>query len=202
MRTYGVVENDVDIEAIWATAGSLGFVDLKLAAYNVPPFHVSLGEYHDILLIGETYGRWAEWTRHFLNDARMFFLRKAGTEPVDSRRSDAVGATIEATITPQLAAHVTLRNTGRGRWLPSSEPFGGVSLGCHLFDADGALLRLEYARQPLPSPLAPGEETVLEFQLPPLDPGSYVIELDCVANQVTWFGQAGSPVTRVHVTVA
>src|SRR6185436_17074989 len=34
MRTYGVVENDIDIHALWAAAERLGFAELKLAAHN------------------------------------------------------------------------------------------------------------------------------------------------------------------------
>jgi hypothetical protein len=37
--------------------------------------------------------------------------------------------------------------------------------------------------------------------LPPLPAGSYVIELDCVAEGVIWFAQAGSTPSTVRVTI-
>jgi len=199
MRTYGVVENDVDIHAIWNTARRLGFVDLKLAAFNVPPFHVSLAEYDDLLASGETFGRWAEWTRAFLHDVRMFFLTKAGAEEMDSRRPEGLRCEIEARVTPELVAHVTVRNTGRAQWIASTETFGGVWLGVRLYDQTGGLIDLEWARHPMPEALAPGAEASFVFQLPTLAAGRHLLEFDCVANLVAWFGQIGSNVTRVFV---
>ena len=198
MRTYGVVEADIDIHAIWNAARRLGFVDLKLAAFHVPPFHVSLREYDDLLAAGETFGRWAEETRSFLHDARTFFLTKAGAEEPDSRRTEGLRAEISAAL-EGMVVHATVRNTGKARWLPSDEPHGGVCLGAHLHDSDGHLIDLDYARTPLPRALEPGEETTVEMSLPPLSSGRYVIELDCVAENVAWFAQVGSTPARIEV---
>ena len=201
MRTYGVVENDVDIHALWAAGQRLGFADLKIAAYNVPPFHVSLAEYDDLLAAGDTYARWAESTRAFLHNVRDFFLIKAGTEEIDSRHSSGLRAVIEASITNDLHVEATIRNTGRAKWLPSSELYGGVVLGGHLYAESGRLIRFDYAWQPIPRALAPHEEVSFSFDLPPLESGRYVIELDCVANRVAWFAQLGSQPVRVGVEI-
>lgn len=96
---------------------------------------------------------------------------------------------------------MTVRNTGRAQWIGSTEAFGGVSVGIHLYDAGGTLVDLEYARHPLPSAIAPGEEATVSFTLPPLPAGHHLLEFDCVANLVAWFAQTGSNVTRVHVDV-
>lgn len=198
MRNYGVVENDVDIHALWHTAQAAGFSDLKLAAFNVPPFHVSLDEFDELLAAGPAYARWAEATRAFLQNSRTFFLRKGGEEAIDSRRGDALRCAIEVRVDfPNVHARVS--NTGRGTWLPSSEDFGGVSLGCHLYDAGGKLLNLDYHWQWLPQSLAPGEEVEFDFTLPALGPGTYTLEFDCVANKVAWFAQVGS--TPVRTTI-
>ena len=206
MRTYGVVEADIDIHAIWESAKRLGFVDLKLAAFNVPPFHVSLAEYDDLLAGGEALGRWAESTRAFLNDTRMFFLTKTGSEEADSRRAEGLRAVIEATVGPlspgaPIAVQVTVRNTGKAKWLPSDEPHGGVKLGCHLHDAEGRLVDLNYARATLPFPLDPGQEATFDAIFPPLDAGRWILELDCVAENVAWFAQTGSTATRITVEI-
>jgi ubiquinone/menaquinone biosynthesis C-methylase UbiE len=200
MRTYGVVEADIDIHAIWDAAKRLGFVDLKLAAFNVPPFHVSLPEYDDLLASGETFGKWAEQTRAFLHDARTFFLTKAGAEELDSRRTEGLRAVIEAQ-REGLNVHVTVRNIGKAKWLDSHEPHGGVALGAHLHDAHGQLVDLDYARTVLPRPLNPGEEVTFDFTLPPLQPGRWIVELDCVAERVAWFAQVGSTPTRLEIDV-
>jgi len=200
MRTYGVVENDIDIHALWATAQRLGFSDLKLAASNVPPFHVPLAEFDDLLEAGDTYARWAESTRAYLHNVRVFFLTKAGLEEIDSRHPVGLRAAIEASL-EGIRLRARIRNIGRAKWLPSDEPFGGVSLGAHLYDAGGQLIRFDYAWQALPAALAPQEETAISFDLPPLEAGQYVIELDCVANKVTWFAQTGSTPARIELTV-
>ncbi|HEV7237925.1 MAG TPA: methyltransferase domain-containing protein [Thermoanaerobaculia bacterium] len=206
MRTYGVVEADIDIHAIWESAKRLGFVDLKLAAFHIPPFHVSLAEYDDLLASGETLGRWAEATQTFLHDARTFFLTKAGSEEADSRRAEGLRAVIDATLAPPRAGepisiHVTVRNTGKAKWLDSNEPHGGVALGCHLHNAEGRLVDLDYGRVALPRPLDPGEEVTFDTTFPPLEAGRWMLELDCVAELVAWFAQTGSTPTRIEIEI-
>jgi hypothetical protein len=64
-----------------------------------------------------------------------------------------------------------------------------------LYDAAGALLAFDFHTQPLTAPpreIAPGETLVCRMTLPALNPGRYRVELDCVAEHVTWFAQAGS----------
>ncbi len=201
MRTYGVVENDVDIHAIWATAQRLGFSDLKIAAYNVPPFHVSLAEFDDLLAAGDTYARWAESTRAFLHNVRDFFLTKAGSEEIDSRHSAGLKASVTVESREHRRVRVTVKNIGRAKWLPSDELYGGVVLGGHLYAENGRLLKFDYAWQAIPRALAPQEEVTFEFELPPLESGRYTIELDCVANKVTWFAQVGSEPARFTIEV-
>jgi len=207
MRTYGVVEADIDLHAIWESAKRLGFVDLKVSAFNVPPFHVSLPEYDDLLAAGETFGRWAESTRAFLHDSRTFFLTKAGSEASDSRRADGLRAAIDATLGAvragePIAVQITVRNTGTAAWLDSDQAHGGVKLGCHLHDGTGRLLDLNWFRTPLPRSLEPGQFVAFDLTLPPLAAGEYLIEMDCVAEQVAWFAQVGSEAKRIALTVA
>ncbi|MGN6186088.1 MAG: class I SAM-dependent methyltransferase [Thermoanaerobaculia bacterium] len=211
MRTYGVIENDIDIHAIWRTAKDAGFSDIKLAAYNIPPFHVSLDQFDELLRGGESYLRFAENTRSFLRDVRNFFLRRAGDVPLDSRRPEELFAEImvelasEARAGEPIAIRARVRNAGRAQWLPSANPYGGVSLAAHLYahlDGNDELLSFDYAWQSLSETgVAPGESVELAFALPALEAGSYVIELDCVANRVAWFGQLGSDTVRRALTI-
>ncbi|HEX2123285.1 MAG TPA: hypothetical protein VHL59_16760, partial [Thermoanaerobaculia bacterium] len=198
----GVVENDVDIHALWDAAQRLGFADLRIAAYNVPPFHVSLSEFDDLLAAGDTYARWAESTRAFLHNVRDFFLTKAGAEEIDSRHSAGLKASVTVDSRQDRRVRVTVKNVGRARWLPSDELYGGVVLGGHLYAENGRLLRFDYAWQAIPRALAPQEEVTFDFELPPLEPGRYTIELDCVANKVTWFAQVGSQPARFAIDAA
>jgi SAM-dependent methyltransferase len=208
MRTYGVVENDVDIHAIWSAAQQHGFSEIKLAGFNARPFHITLDAYEDLLASGETYLQWASWSRDFMKNVRNFYLFKAGNAPLDSRQADSVGAMISITMDDRahagapIAVRATLENTGRGVWLPATDPLGGVSLGCHLFDADGHLLAFDHHWQWLPSAVAVGESIGLSFEMPPLAAGTYLLEFDLVAAGVTWFAQkSGSNAPKIRLRV-
>jgi SAM-dependent methyltransferase len=205
MKMYGQVESDVDIHVIEDTAGRLGFGKMWLAGFSNIPFHVSADDYEDLLARGETLARWAADTREVMNEARIFFLQKEGSEPIDSRRPEELRAEIEVIADSavradeEFVAHATVRNRGGAQWRESSETYGGVSLGCHLFDDRGNLLNYEYARVALPRALEPNEELSLTMALPAVAPGNYILEFDCVAANVTWFALVGSAPTRVSV---
>jgi hypothetical protein len=63
-------------------------------------------------------------------------------------------------------------------------------------------LNLQAGRVALTSPprtLAPNEAASCRLTLSALPPGRYRVELDCVAERVTWFAQAGSTPAVVEV---
>lgn len=209
MRTYGVLESDVDVEAIWAMAQRHGFRDIRIAAYNIPPLLVDLRGYRELLDAGEMFLRWAETTRAFLENVRNFFLYREGTAPLDSRNRTGLRATIQAPAEIRARAGepaaipVTVTNTGPATWLPSSSLIGGVSIGVHLSDATGKLISFDFhwhALEP-PEPVPPGATRSATLQLPALGEGVYQIEVDVVANHVSWFSQVGSVPARARLTV-
>ncbi len=199
MRTYGVVENDIDLHAIWQTAERVGFAELRVAAFNVPPFWMSLAELDQFLNGTGPYARWGEQSRRFLTGVRDFFLLKPGAHELDSRRTEGLSGSIEATLIDPSSIRVTVRNTGRARWLSSKETYGGVAVGAHFYDASGHLLQLD-PRQELPRELEPEQEATVVFELPKLEPGTYTVEIDLVANKVAWFAQIGSTPARVTLS--
>jgi SAM-dependent methyltransferase len=201
MRTYGVIENDVDIHALWRTAQSCGFRDLKLAVFHTPPFHVSLDDYEDLLAGGVTAAKWVRDTRVFLRDVRNFFLFKEGSERVDSRSpsglaAEVVAALIEPAVEGRpILVDATVTNRGTAIWLPSDAQFGGVALGTHLYDGTGRLITFDLHWERLTDPpreIVPGETVHVRMSLPPQTPGRYTLEIDCVAAGVAWFAQLGS----------
>jgi SAM-dependent methyltransferase len=211
MRSFGVIENDIHLERIWATASKAGFARVEVAAYNIPPFHVPLDAYEDLLAGGETYLRWAESTRSFLGGVRNFFLVREGEEVLDSRRRGPelrAAIQIEMPSSAQAGSGVpvsaVVRNAGTAAWLPSGVSPGGVSLGVHLCDPNGEVREFDFYWESLGRPprrIEPGEEVGLEFALPGLEAGDYSIEFDCVADKICWFDQVGSPVIRVPLQV-
>lgn len=206
-HTYGVVERDVDVHDVWRTARAAGFSDLRMCAFHAPPYHVSLSDYEDLVAGGPAQEGWIASTRKFLRHVRSFYLVKGGQARRDSRSADGLACEIRATqekgTASILAVEATVTNTGRAVWLPSGVSPGGVSLGVHLYDASGALLAFDFHTAPLTTPpreVAPGEAVACRLTLPPLKPGRYRVELDCVAEHVTWFAQAGSRTVSLDVT--
>lgn len=208
MRAYGVVENDVDIDAIWREARAAGFMDLTLAAFNADPKHLSLDRFHELIRGGDALAETAHATRHFLDNARVFFLKKAGSETLDSQRPEGLAAQLEVELLAPprpgvpLLVRATVANSGTASWLPSHVAPGGVGLGVHL-SSGGELVNLDHFRQVLGTTenVAPGDTVTVSFEMPPLPAGEYELEFDCVAEGVTWFGQRGSPTVRMHVAV-
>ena len=209
--TYGVVERDIDIHAIWRTAQASGFSDLRMCVFHEPAYHVSLAEYEDLVTGGPAQARWLESTRTFLHLVRNFVLVKAGDVRADSRQTRGLACDIRLAttrVTAHAGAAVVLEaivtNTGHAYWLPSDAPHGGVSLGAHVYDEHGALVNFEAARVPLGSPattIAPNETVSCRLTIAGLASGRYRVEIDCVAERVTWFAQAGSAPAVVSVDI-
>ena len=211
MRNYRVVENDVDVHAIWRAAKACGFRDLQLAVFHGPPYHVSLEDFEDFLAGGTATAPWATSTRVFLRNARTFFLTKSGAERVDSRRADGLAchihvAPIEHAVRAgaPIVIDALLTNTGTSTWLPWTADRGGVGCGAHLYDGSGTLVEFDAGVSPIgdsPREVAPGETVAVRVQVPPQPAGRYIVELDCVAAHVSWFAPLGSRPARVTIAV-
>jgi SAM-dependent methyltransferase len=210
MRSYRVVENDVDVHELWRIARTAGFADLRMMVFHGLPFHVSLDRFEDFLRGGETGAEWLADARVFLRNIRNFVLVKEGIERNDSRSSAGLACEIDARLAgaavegSPISVRVIATNVGAAVWLPRTAEVGGVSLGFHLYDAGGTLLQTEVLSNPLKEgfqEVAPGEIVTLNVSLPALPRGRYVIEIDCVADKVGWFAQLGSRPARVEVDV-
>jgi SAM-dependent methyltransferase len=210
MRAYRVVENDVDIHAIWRTARRCGFSDIQIAIHHGPPFHVGLEAFERFMADGEGGAEWLQATRAFLRHVRTFFLFREGVERLDSRSAEALACRLEASLAAPpsddgvAVVDVSVTNIGRARWLTPDAEYGGVTLGVHVYDADGRLLTFDCARQRLADPvreIEPGETARCRVAVPLPGPGRYRLELDCVAAKVTWFAQVGSPPASVAVDI-
>jgi 2-polyprenyl-3-methyl-5-hydroxy-6-metoxy-1,4-benzoquinol methylase len=208
MRVHGVLENDVDIPRIWQIAKEAGFDDLRMGVFTAAPTYVPLDEYQDLLKGGPALRDAARRMRDFLTDVSTFTLHKRGEESLDSRTARGLLCRIEVHLPPHANAGeeipftATIENIGTSFWLPSNAVVGGVSLGSHLYQND-QLAKFDFEWWTLTTDgLAPGTQVTVQGKVPPLAPGRYAIEFDCVANKVTWFEQAGSVPTRAAIEVA
>lgn len=216
MRTNRVIENDINIKEIWATAQSAGFTDIKLAIFNPISFLISANEFEDYLKGGTPNTLYADETRNQMQHRRVFFLYKGGqVAPADSRQREGLMSELEVELTSNrvaaTASHFLLKvkatNTGSNVWLPASARTGAVNFGVHLFDEKGALLNLDYfihhnltadgARL-----IQPGETVEFETAVPaPVETGQYILECDLVSQAVCWFQHNGAATVRFNVEV-
>jgi SAM-dependent methyltransferase len=201
MRTYGVVENDIHIHALWSAARAAGFTDIRVAAFNARPMHLHLDQYDDLLGGGATLRDWAQWTREFMQNVRDFFLYKGSPDALDSRHVEGLSCLVEVLSHEGRNVRVKITNNGRATWLPSSDEVGAVFLGAHLYDAEGKLLQNDYMWHELPHAPLPGESIELDVELLPVEPGRYEVELDCVAREIAWFSRLKSKPPRIELEI-
>lgn len=221
MRDFGVVENDVDIREIWKHARNAGFTDIKLAIFNIPPFHLSLEDFEDFVAgptqteLGEKTEVWSKYAtavRDFLANQRTFFLHKGAAHATDSRYRAGLQARIEtreAAVTARanqtITIHATAVNNSPSVWLPRGAGLGAVLLGVHVCDRDGRIIKHSYHWEALTPgegrPILPGETVEVEVNVPGLPAASYVLKLDMVSYDVAWFAANGSPQAAVALEV-
>jgi SAM-dependent methyltransferase len=98
----------------------------------------------------------------------------------------------------QVRVRVHVRNASLHAWPAGSR----LMLGNHWFDMAGHAVAFDDGRTELHEEFAAGAETTLELLVtaPPV-PGRYVLEIDLVQEEVSWFAHRGSPSVRRTVAV-
>ena len=169
MRTFRVLENDIHMREIDKWSREAGFDRLELAVFAANPFHLSLDAFDALLERGEGREPYVQATRDSLENRRLFFLTKEGSEAIDSRQRSALAAKLRVRLDEthvrdgtELAARATIVNSGSAAWRPTTARVGAVLLGAHLFDASGRELDHDYFRQPL----APDKVAFVQFANP------------------------------------
>jgi hypothetical protein len=142
------------------------------------------------------------------NSRAILVARKQPGDP-DSRMPGPMEAALALVSSNQtedtIELQVRAENIGFVKWLAGivdGTP-GIVSLGAHLLNEDGEVLRWEYGpRAVLPRDILPGETAEFALNLPaPQSPGRYVIEIDLVADAVGWFEDLGNVSLRHEIVV-
>ena len=207
MRNHRVLENDIDLNAIFALASGHGFTRLSVRVLN--DLEISLSDYNAIVEPGIDHDAvqmetWARMRDTMLNRS-VFFLHK-GELRLDSRGHTGLAHFIEvepATATARDGAvtlSFTITNTGEAHWLHQApEIFGLVRLACHLYDESGTLVSVDHFRHDLPRAVAPGETVRMTVAVPVPRGRSCTLLFDLVADGVRWFENAGSTPVAVKV---
>lgn len=205
MEHFVVLENDIRLDRIVPVAEGLGFEfrgwetlvqsQMDLAAW-----------------CAAVRGRWWSPRRHVLGyrlfrslrrklaGRTVFFLGK-GPLRLDSRTRDGLAGQIRTEdgnlrYRPGSPTElkVGLTNRGDAAWLhPAEGAVGGVHLAAHLVPIRRGPPRRDLCRVALSRTLEPGETDGVVLTVPPLPDSEVVLELDLVAEGVTWFAQVDDP---------
>ncbi|HTG86241.1 MAG TPA: glycosyltransferase [Pyrinomonadaceae bacterium] len=214
MRTNRLIENDVDLAAIWRDAEAAGFTDLRVALFNPEPTLLPLTQFEACLSGEDTAEQYVTQTREQMRHRRVFFLFKGESQDVrDSRQREGLRAdlSVEAESTTgkageSLTLKVVATNSGSNAWLLRESRVGLVRFGIHLFTADAKLIDLDYYRQTLPGEkreMMPGETVEFTAEVPlPAATGTYVLQCDLVSESVCWFEHNGSATVKFTVDVS
>ena len=208
MRNYTVIENDIVIEDIERWALDAGFSRLELAVVDPRSYRVAWPEYTDIIAGGVAAERYVDTLREAAANRRLFFLRKPGETPADSRQRRGLAGTARVVLDATRVAaggvfsgEASVENTGANIWLRSDAPLGPVFLGVHLFAPDGQLINRDFGRIWLPRGLRPGESATFKFTFDAPAAGEYRLGFDLVSEHVCWFEMNGANPVLVDVSV-
>ncbi|WP_395709127.1 class I SAM-dependent methyltransferase [Reyranella sp.] len=208
MRAYNVIENDIRVEEIWDTARACGFADIRLSFTMPYQELLSLDEFNRILAAKSAPDEIVFSAGNVLmhKNRRVFFLYKSTSREQDSRfvgGSDGLRCamqlrdiTVEDASTVRLA--LTIENVGKSTWRASGGGPGCVNIGVHLRGADNSMLDNDFTRLSLSSDrVRPGEKREVNELLPLPELDDFTIELDPVAENVTWFELTGGSPLRL-----
>ena len=206
MALHKVVENDIVLDDIEVMARDAGLSDLKVCLSPLLPMMIDYATYKRFPNDPAEAQDFLATTDHRIKNYPLFFLRKAGIASLDSRGMEGLAASITLDSPPTIACRpgdtpevrVTLANTGQATWLPSSGRQGAVNIGYTVTGRTGTTLHRTSASI---RPVAPGEVVSATFQLPPMEPGRYEVEIDLVSEWVTWFKTIGGQVQTVRIDV-
>lgn len=103
----------------------------------------------------------------------------------------------------QVSLKIKVKNLGNGNWPAQGQGSKyKVDLGNHWLDKKGTEVTADDGRTGLPHDLKPGEEAELSLTVKaPKTSGEYILVLDMVHEDVTWFGPRGSQTVKTNITV-
>ncbi len=207
MTLHKVIENDIVLEDIFATAQSLGFDDLKICLSPLHPLFVSHSEYAAFPADPDVANRYLGVTDWRIKNYPIFFLKMSGTAPLDSRSISELRAELELP-TPTVIAcdsempfdvRVKVRNVGQATWLRSGSFPGAVNLGMVAVNRDGSSYQFRSHLSDVP--VEPGTELTAIAHFGGLVPGEYDLEIDLVSEHIAWFKNVGNRELHVRADV-
>lgn len=217
MKNYVVLENDIKIDKILATALKYGFTDLRIRMQTRTEF--TLEQYQELMEL-HNHSILNKKQREMRNEAlanlrqvmesRAVFLLFKGATVTDSRSHEGLSCEIETPITTidaqagkELRLPVIVKNTGFSNWLhENARDIGVVKVGAHLYSENNELIDLDFIKFRIDRTIFPGESIHNDVPVIFSKPGKYRLVLDMVSEFITWFEHQGSKPLTVEVNVS
>ena len=126
--------------------------------------------------------------------------------PPDAFRAEIRAITFPSHLRAREAAmiRVAVRNRSAIAWLARERAVAPyqISVGNHWLDSAGRVITNDDGRATLLQDLLPAREAEFSFTInAPKDAGQYLLEVDVLQENVSWFGLKGSQTLRLPVTV-
>jgi len=212
MKTFKVLENDIDIGEIEKIAKESGFTSLIYKIIGEKDVTVSelnaltsLTKYKNAKTIKKQINKNIIET---IKRKSIFFLYK-GQIQYDSRNHLGLSHSIKIkkkkykiNQNEVLNIPLTVTNTGFAKWLHRNiKDIGIVRLGAHLYSSEKELIDIGFYRKYLDKDVLPGETILETAGIKFNKPGKYLLCFDLVAEFILWFKESGSEAIYVEVIV-
>lgn len=207
MKNYGVLENDIILEDIQELCDQAGFERIEVKLLTNPYQNITLEDYKALIEQGIPE-RFLPGIREAALDKTIFFIHKSGFS-FDSRSHLGLKHEIhcpvsEITISRGELSNIPVRlmNTGISKWLHQNvKDIGVVKLAGHLYTGEKEIVNFDFCRYYLPYSVEPGQDLEITANVKITEPGSYILSLDLVAEDICWFENIGSIPHDIHIKV-
>jgi SAM-dependent methyltransferase len=197
MRTFGVVEGDIDLRDMADLAMAAGLEFVAADMLTVRPIWSDLASFNDLVATRVPNATMIQQFAHQIHNKQQFVLRKPGGAGPDSRDLTALGAELQLAGSEVTADGDVLRvrmeidahNTGRARWLAGA-PVGSVVLAARASHTPGweLILPVEGGLA-----LAPAERRrLVAVATVPAALGGQDLVINLLAAGVAWFDLCGT----------
>ncbi len=208
MRTFKVLENDLDMPALRQLFLDAGFEGPTFKVAAAPGYMLNYDEWLQCKA-GEPPSSMTNAIAQFQRNSGIFFFQK-GPVLDDSRQEKGLAHDLQCQTTrldlevgKSQNVYVEVGNTGAARWLNKNDMhFGVVHIASRLLDFETRDLLQDNSRFRLPDEMEPGDRFEGEIPISVNRPGKYWLKLDLVSERVCWFESLGSEPILIEVTAA
>jgi SAM-dependent methyltransferase len=198
MRTFGVVEGDIDLRDMAAMAAAAGLEFVAADMLTVRPIWSDLASFTDLVATRVPSAAMIQQFAHQIHNKQQFILRKPGGPGPDSRDLTVLRGELQLVSSEvrrdgedyRTRLEVVVRNTGAARWLGPDAPVGAVVLAARASGTPGWNLVLEVDPG---VDLDPAEQrAVTAVATVPGSLRGQELVINLLAAGVTWFDICGT----------